>query len=84
MANGIISFFFLMAEKYSSVCVCVCVCVGVCVYVCFLFFFYISLNRLSGHLGCFHALAIVNSSAVNVSVHVICSNCGFLWIYAQG
>ena len=65
-----------MAEQYSSVCVCVCVCI----------FFYISLNQLSvdGHLDCFNALDIVNSSAVNVSMHVICSNCGFLWIYAQG
>ena len=31
--------------------------------------FFIHLS-VSGHLGCFHVLAVVNSAAVNIGVHV--------------
>ena len=37
------------------------------VYVCFIFFIHLS---ISGHLGCFHVLVIVDSTAVNIEVHV--------------
>ena len=50
-----------MDESYSTVCVCVCVCV-----------YTTSLIRSSvrGHLGYFHALAIINSAAMNIGMHL--------------
>ena len=35
-----------------------------------------------GHLGCFHALAIINSAVMNIGIHVS-FNFGFLTVYAQ-
>ena len=49
-ANGIISFFF-MAKQYSIVCM-------------YVYRIFIHLS-VSGHLGCFCVLDIVNSAAMN-------------------
>ena len=44
------------------VCVCVCVCVDIDI--CLIH------SSDSGHLGCFHVLAIINSAAVDIEVSV--------------
>ena len=43
------------------------------------FLIYLSADGL---LGCFHVLAIINSAAMNIGVHVSL-NFGFLGVYAQ-
>ena len=53
-ANGIV-LFFLMAEWYSIV---------------YMYYIFFTRAFVNGHLDCFHVLAIVNSAAVNLVVHV--------------
>ena len=55
VANGKISFFFFMAEYYS---------------IAYLYHIFFIHSSVTGHLGWFHALAIVNNAAMNTVVHV--------------
>ena len=65
----------------SSIPLCVCVCVCVCVSPAPPYpFVHSSVDRQ--HLGSFHVLAIVNSAAMNIGVHVT-FQISFVWVYAQ-
>ena len=43
---------------------------------------FFSHSSVSGHLGCFYVLAIVNSAAMNIEVHVTFWIKSFVWIYS--
>ena len=53
---------------FHFVCVCVCVCVCMHIYIYHVFFFFHS--SVDAHLGSFHNLVIVDSTAINIGVHV--------------
>ena len=77
-ANGIISFLWL-----SSIPLCVCVCAHAHTRACMCTPYIFIHSSVDGCLGCFHFLAVRNSSAMSIQDACVFFKESFVQLYAQ-
>ena len=54
---------------------CVCIYIHIYMYVCiYIYHIFFIQSSIDGHLGSFHTLAVVDSAAINMGVHVSLQN----------
>ena len=61
---------FSWLSNIPCVYIYVCVCIYMYAYIYKISYIFFISSTVSGHLCCFHVLAIVNSAAVDIRVHV--------------